>query len=61
MIDTFSILIQREDLTAFTEQVNEVSSITASGIEYAHTGRNVSTQNLVEDIDIDLPELFLHG
>ncbi len=61
MVNRIRVQVQREHLTAFAQQVNEVSSITASGIEHAHAGCDISAQNLVEDIDIDLPELFLNG
>jgi hypothetical protein len=61
MIDTFGILIQGEDLTTFAHQVDEVSPVTASRVEDAHSGCNVSPQNLVEDINIDLPELLLYA
>jgi len=61
VIDTFGILIQREYLASFSQQVDQVPPVTASGIEHAHAGRNVSTQNLVEDINIDLPELLLYA
>jgi hypothetical protein len=41
--------------------VDEVSSVTASGVEHAHAGTDVPAQYLVEDVDINLPELFLNG
>jgi len=61
MIDTFGILIQCEDLASLAQQVDQVSSVAASGVEHTHTGRNVSAQNLVEDINIDLTELLLYA
>jgi hypothetical protein len=59
VIDTFGILIQCEYLASFPQQVDQVPAVTASGVEHAHARSNVPAQNLVENIDIDLPELLL--
>lgn len=40
-------------------QVYESPPQAAPGIEHAHHWRNVSAQNLIEMVDIILPELFL--
>jgi hypothetical protein len=40
--------------------MHQVSSVPASRVEHAHTRRDVPAQNLVEHIDIDLPELLLN-
>ena len=60
VVDSFGILIQREYLAPFAQQVDQVAPVAASGIEHAHAGRNVPAQNLIEDIDIDLAELLLN-
>jgi hypothetical protein len=61
VINRLRVLVQRENLTAFAQQVNEIASISASSVEHAHAGADVPAQYLIEDINIDLPKLFLHG
>jgi hypothetical protein len=41
--------------------MNKISAVAASGVEHPHARRNVSAQNLVENINIDLSELFLYA
>src|SRR5271166_4238684 len=60
MVDASGILVNRKDFTPLAQQVDEVASIPASSVEHAHSGHNVPTQNLIEDIYIDLSELFLN-
>ena len=55
------ILVDREDLATFAQQVNEVAPVSASGVKHAHAGLNVAAQDLIEDIDIDLAELLLNA
>jgi hypothetical protein len=40
--------------------MDKVASIAASGIEHAHARHDIAAQDLIEDIDIDLPELLLN-
>jgi hypothetical protein len=40
--------------------MHEVSPIATTSVNYAHSGRNVSSQDLIEDVNINLPELILH-
>jgi hypothetical protein len=61
MVNACGILIQSKYVAPFSHQVDQVASETASSIEHAHAGRNVSTQNLIEDININLPELLLYA
>ena len=61
VINARRILVQRKDLAAFAQQVDQISSVTASGVEHAHAGGDVSPQNLIEDVNIDLPELLLYA
>lgn len=61
MIDPFGVLIDCEDLAPFAHQVDQVPAVTATGIEHPHARCDVSTQNLVEDININLPELLLYA
>ena len=53
------ILVDGEDLAAFAEQVDEVAAVAASGIDNGHAGLDVAAQDLIEDVDVDLAELFL--
>jgi hypothetical protein len=60
MLNAGRISVQRENLAPFAQQMHQVSSVPASRVEHAHTRRDVPAQNLVEHIDIDLPELLLN-
>lgn len=61
MVDASGVLIERVYLAPFAQQVDQIATVAASRIEYAHVGCNISAQNLVEDINVDLPELFLYA
>ena len=61
MLDALRIRVQREDLAAFAQQMNQVAPVTAAGVENPHARQDIPTQYLIEDVDIDLPELFLNG
>jgi hypothetical protein len=39
--------------------MDQVASVTASGVDDAHGSGNISAQNLIEYIDVDLPKLLL--
>ena len=60
MLHARGILVDREDLATFAQQVNEVAPVSASGVKHAHAGLNVAAQDLIEDVDIDLAELLLN-
>ena len=49
-----------KDFAAFAEQMDQVSSVAAASVEDTHAGSDVSSQDLIEDVDIDLAELILH-
>jgi hypothetical protein len=53
------ILVDGEDLAALAEQVDEVAPVAASGIDDGHAGLDVAAEDLIEDVDVDLAELFL--
>ena len=59
--DPFGVAIEGEDLAALAQQVDEVATVAAAGVEDPHAGLNIAAQNLIEDIDIDLAELFLNA
>src|SRR5450631_2879825 len=43
----------------FPQEVHEVSTRTASGVQYSHSGCDAAFQKLVEKIDVDLAKLLL--
>src|SRR5690606_38372066 len=57
--DGFCVHIRAANIVAFPQEVDDVSTFAASGVEDAHSGRDAAFQKLVEEIDIDLAELFL--
>src|ERR1700719_1304299 len=61
MLDTCSIRVQREYLAALAQQMHQVSPIPASGVEHTHIRCDVSAQNLIEYVDIDLAKLLLNA
>jgi len=44
-----------------TQEIDEVASVAAAGVEDAHLRCDVAAQNLVEDVDVDLAEFFLQS
>src|ERR1035441_6226030 len=61
MLNALGIGVQCKHFAAFAHQVDQVASVAAPGVEYAHGGRDIAPQDLVEDININLPELFLNA
>jgi len=61
MPNAFGICIQSKHLTPLTQQIDKISPIPASRIENPHTRPDIPSQNLIEHIDIDLPELLLNA
>jgi hypothetical protein len=59
--DSFGTVIGAEDLVAFAEEVDEVAPRAASRVEDSHAGHDVVTENLIEEVDVDLAELLLEG
>ena len=47
------------DFVAFPEEVDEVPSAAAAGVDDTHSGRDAPLEELVEEVDVDLAELFL--
>src|SRR5450631_1034652 len=60
MFHALCVGVQSKDVATFTQQMNQVTSISAAGIEDAHSCCDISSQNLIEYININLSELFLH-
>jgi hypothetical protein len=59
--DGVGVLVGREDFVAFAEEIDEVASRTAAGVQDTHAGVDVAAEQLVEEIDIDVAKLFLEG
>src|ERR1035441_6810458 len=58
------VRIRSVNFIPFPQEVHEVSTGTASGVEYSHSGCDAAFQKLVEKIDVDLAKLLLkrgHG
>jgi hypothetical protein len=51
------IQVDRKHLVASSEQVDEVAPRTAARVEDPHRRRQASTQQLVEEVDVDLAKL----
>jgi hypothetical protein len=60
MLNAVGIRIQGEYFASLAQQVDQVPSISTSRVEHNHAGRDVAAQDLIEHIDIDLPELLLN-
>ncbi len=61
VVNSRGIRVDCKHLTAFAKQVNEVPAISASGVENARALVDVSAEDLIEYVDIDLAELILNG
>jgi hypothetical protein len=61
MLDSFTIQVECKHLAAFTQKIYEVPSIAASSIKNAHPRCNVSSQNLVKNIDVNVSKLLLNA
>jgi len=60
MRNAVRICIHYKYLAPLTKQMHEVPAVSASGVQHRHIGGNVSAQNLIENINVDLPKLLLH-
>ena len=61
MLHSFSIWVERKHLAAFTQKMYEVPSIATSGIKNAHSRCDVPSQNLVENINVNVSKLLLNA
>jgi hypothetical protein len=59
MLYAVGVGVHGEDLALLTQQVHQVTSVSTAGIEYTHSGRDITAQDLVEDVDINLSKLLL--
>ena len=53
------ICVDGEYVAALSQEVDEIAAGTAPCVEDAHRRRDVSAQKLIEEVDVDLTELFL--
>ena len=60
-VDRLGIRIDPEDLVTFAQEEHEVASGAAPRVEDAHAGSNPGPQQLIEEVDIDVAELFLEA
>ena len=64
LLDGGGVLVGGEDLVAFAEEVDEIATGAAAGVEDTHAGVDVAAEELVEEVDVDVAELLLecgHG
>jgi hypothetical protein len=59
MFDSAFVRINSENLRAFAQQVNQISTVSAACVDNAHAGRDVAAQDLIENVNVDLAEEFL--
>src|ERR1039458_1621609 len=59
MFNSVGILIRCKYFAPLAQQMNQISPVSTAGVEDAHTCGEVSSQNLIEYVNINLPELFL--
>ena len=60
MIHTVGIRIQRKYLAPHAQQVHQIPPKPAAGIQNRHPSSDISAQDLVKNINVDLPELLLN-
>ncbi len=53
------VRVRGVNFVPFPQQVDEVSTRAASGVQYSHSSGDAAFQKLVEKINVDLAELFL--
>ena len=58
-LDRLHVWVNGVNFVPFPQEVNEVSTGTASGVQDSHSGRDAAFQKLVEKIDVDLAKLLL--
>ncbi len=58
MLNTVGIRIECKNFTPFAQQMDKVPSVSAAGVEYTHARGDVSSQNLIEYVNINLAELL---
>jgi hypothetical protein len=60
MLNAVGIRVEREYFASLAQQVYQISPVPTSGIEHTHILRDVPAQDLVENVNINLPKLLLN-
>ncbi|WP_035358378.1 hypothetical protein [Edaphobacter aggregans] len=60
MLYSSAVCVQRKYLATLSQQMDKIASMPASCIEYTHSVGNVPSKDLIEDVDVDMSELFLN-
>lgn len=55
-----AVLIECKYLAAFAQQMDQIAPISASSIKNTHSRCDVPSQNLIEDINVDMSKLLLN-
>jgi hypothetical protein len=59
MLDAVAVQIECKDLATLAQQMYQVAAVSTSGVENTHSRRDVPSQNLIKNIDVDLSKLLL--
>jgi hypothetical protein len=59
VLNCLGVRVHGKYFAAFAKQVNQISAISAPGVEHALALRDIPAQDLIEDVNIDLAELVL--
>lgn len=57
---TIAVLVECKDLAAFAQQVDQIAPISASSIKNTHSRCDIPSQNLIEDVNINMSKLLLN-
>ena len=55
--DGLRVLVHGVDVEAFAQEVHEIATAAAAGIEQAHARPDATAEQLIEQVDVDVPEL----
>jgi hypothetical protein len=61
MLNAIAVQIERKDLATLAEQVHQIAPEPASGVQNTHARRDVPSQNLIKNIDVNLSEPLLNA
>jgi hypothetical protein len=61
LVDGGRVVVDGEDLVAFAEEIDEIATGAAAGVEDTHAGDDVAAKEMIEEIDINEAELLLQG
>ena len=57
--DRLRVLVDGVDVEALAQEVHEVASAAAAGVEHAHAWTDAAAEQLIEQVDVDVTELRL--